>query len=120
MSIVCVNGGGYGSSLPVMFSGSILKDDRGTVVGAGRVQPGQELGIAHGVVVKKHGGTISVESEVGLSGYGCMAACAAGSLCASWIADGDLPDYANQLSLARYNDGNLMAEIMNSPSKGIL
>lgn len=55
-----------------------------------------------------------------LSGYGCMAACAAGSLCASWIADGDLPDYAKQLSLARYDDGNLMAEIMNSPSKGIL
>jgi len=55
-----------------------------------------------------------------LSGYGCMAACAAGSICASWIADGDLPDYANQLSLARYDDGDLMAEIMNSPSKGIL
>jgi glycine/D-amino acid oxidase-like deaminating enzyme len=55
-----------------------------------------------------------------LSGYGCMAACAAGSLCASWIADGDLPDYASQLSLARYDDCNLMAEIMNSPSKGIL
>ena len=55
-----------------------------------------------------------------LSGYGCMAACAAGSICASWVADGDLPDYAKQLSLARYDDGDLMAEIMNSPSKGIL
>jgi len=55
-----------------------------------------------------------------LSGYGCMAACAAGSICASWIADGELPDYANQLSLARYDDADLMAEIMNSPSKGIL
>ena len=55
-----------------------------------------------------------------LSGYGCMAACAAGSICASWIVDGDLPDYASQLSLARYDDDDLMAEIMNSPSKGIL
>ena len=55
-----------------------------------------------------------------LSGYGCMAACAAGEICAAWIADGDLPDYANQLSLARYDDKQLMAEIINSPSKGIL
>ncbi len=55
-----------------------------------------------------------------LSGYGCMAACAAGALCAAWITDGDLPDYATQLSLARYDDENLMAEIVNSPSKGIL
>jgi len=55
-----------------------------------------------------------------LSGFGCMAACAAGSLCASWIADGDLPDYAKQLSLARYDDEISMAEIMNSRSKGIL
>ena len=55
-----------------------------------------------------------------LSGYGCMAACAAGAICAAWIADGNLPDYAKQLSLARYDDEDLMAEIMNSPSKGIL
>ena len=55
-----------------------------------------------------------------LSGYGCMAACAAGALCAGSIAGGDLPDYAKQLSLARYDDKKLMAEIMNSPTKGIL
>lgn len=55
-----------------------------------------------------------------LSGYGSMAACAAGAICAAWMADGDLPAFANQLSLARYDDENLMAEIVNSPSKGIL
>ena len=55
-----------------------------------------------------------------LSGYGCMAACAAGAICAGWIADGDLPDYATQLSLARYADKKLMTEIVNSPSKGVL
>jgi len=49
-----------------------------------------------------------------------MAACAAGAICAAWMADGDLPAFANQLSLARYDDENLMAEIVNSPSKGIL
>ena len=55
-----------------------------------------------------------------LSGYGCMAACAAGEICAAWIADGDLPTYAKQLSLARLDDEKLMNEIINSPSKGIL
>ena len=55
-----------------------------------------------------------------LSGYGCMAACAAGEICASWIADGELPYYARHLSLARYGDNELMAGILNSPSKGIL
>jgi len=55
-----------------------------------------------------------------LSGYGCMAACAAGEICAAWIADGELPAYANQLSLARYDDEKLMHEIIDSPSKGIL
>jgi len=49
-----------------------------------------------------------------------MAACAAGAICAAWITDGNLPDYATQLSLARYDDENLMTEILNSPSKGIL
>ncbi len=55
-----------------------------------------------------------------LSGFGSMSACAAGALCATWITDGDLPDYATQLSLARYDDEKLMTEIVNSPSKGIL
>ncbi len=69
------------------------------------------------------GGPLGVDGAFitgALSGYGCMAACAAGALCAGWIADGELPYYAKQLSLARYKDEELMAEILNSPSRGIL
>jgi len=55
-----------------------------------------------------------------LSGFGSMSACAAGNICADWIADGDLPDYATQLSLARYSDHELMAKITDAPSKGLL
>lgn len=46
-----------------------------------------------------------------LSGYGSMAACAAGSLCAAWVAGAALPPYAPSLSLARYGDSALMAEL---------
>jgi len=55
-----------------------------------------------------------------LSGFGSMSACAAGSLCASWMAGGDLPDYATALSVARYDDDALMQELANATSKGIL
>ena len=55
-----------------------------------------------------------------LSGFGSMAACAAGALCASWMAGGDLPSYARQLSLARYDDKDLMTNIENAGNKGIL
>jgi len=55
-----------------------------------------------------------------LSGFGSMSACAAGALCAAWIADGNLPDYARQLSLARYDDQELLAEIRTATNKGIL
>jgi glycine/D-amino acid oxidase-like deaminating enzyme len=39
-----------------------------------------------------------------LSGFGTMVSCAAGELIAAWVAGGELPDYAGQLSLARYDD----------------
>jgi len=55
-----------------------------------------------------------------LSGFGSMSACAAGALCASWITGGCLPSYARQLSLQRYSDTKLMAEIENAGNKGIL
>ncbi|MFQ5634424.1 MAG: NAD(P)/FAD-dependent oxidoreductase [Gammaproteobacteria bacterium] len=55
-----------------------------------------------------------------LSGFGSMAACAAGSLGAAWIAGGDLPAYAASLSLSRYDDEKLMAGITNATDKGIL
>ena len=55
-----------------------------------------------------------------LSGFGSMAACAAGELAAAWVCGGDLPSYAKQLSLDRYEDAALMNELRNSHSKGIL
>ncbi len=55
-----------------------------------------------------------------LSGYGSMAACAAGALCAAWVNRAALPEYAEQLSLARYGDGALSAEIDSTANKGIL
>jgi glycine/D-amino acid oxidase-like deaminating enzyme len=55
-----------------------------------------------------------------LSGFGTMAACAAGSLCAGWIAGAALPGYAAALSLARYQDQALMAELRAATDKGLL
>lgn len=55
-----------------------------------------------------------------LSGFGSMSACAAGAICAASICGGDLPGYASQLSLARYADKELMAELTNAPSRGVL
>ena len=55
-----------------------------------------------------------------LSGFGSMSACGAGALCAAWIADGDVPKYAEQLSLARYENQELMAELSSAESTGIL
>ncbi|MCB0064844.1 MAG: FAD-binding oxidoreductase, partial [Caldilineaceae bacterium] len=37
-----------------------------------------------------------------LSGYGTMSGCAAGELCAQWVAGSTLPDYAELFSLQRY------------------
>jgi glycine/D-amino acid oxidase-like deaminating enzyme len=55
-----------------------------------------------------------------LSGFGTMAACAAGSLCASWITGDDLPGYAGDLSMARYQDQSLMDTLKNAASRGVL
>lgn len=55
-----------------------------------------------------------------LSGFGSMSACAAGALCAAWVSDSDLPDYATHLSVARYSDKSLMAELNSASSKGLL
>ena len=44
----------------------------------------------------------------------------AGAICAAWIVDRDLPDYASQLSLTRYADKALMDELSNAPSRGVL
>lgn len=55
-----------------------------------------------------------------LSGFGTMGASATGALCAAWIADAPLPAYASALSLARYDDLPLMAELAAINSKGVL
>lgn len=55
-----------------------------------------------------------------LSGFGTMAATAAGALCAGWVTGGPLPDYAAKLSLARHGDAALMAGLRESGNKGVL
>lgn len=46
-----------------------------------------------------------------LSGYGTMAACATGALCAAWVTGNPVPDYARALTFDRYADAALMAEL---------
>ena len=55
-----------------------------------------------------------------LSGFGSMAACAAGKLCAATICGDKLPPYAGNLSLERFSDAGLMAELTGSSNKGLL
>ena len=56
----------------------------------------------------------------GLSGFGSMMACAAGRLCAATVCGDTLPAYAEQLSLARYDDEALMNELQAAANKGLL
>jgi glycine/D-amino acid oxidase-like deaminating enzyme len=55
-----------------------------------------------------------------LSGFGTMAACATGALCAGWVAGGARPPYADALSPARHEDRALMAELAALTSQGVL
>ena len=55
-----------------------------------------------------------------LSGFGSMAACAAGKLCAAHICGGDLPSYAGNLSMARLTNKALMVELAATSNKGLL
>ncbi len=54
-----------------------------------------------------------------MSGFGSMAACAAGELCALHAMDAQLPNYAHALSLLRYQDTTIMSELQ-ALSTGIL
>lgn len=54
-----------------------------------------------------------------LSGFGTMAACSTGSLCAALVAGGPLPQYAKTLGLARYEDEALMRQL-KSMATGVL
>jgi glycine/D-amino acid oxidase-like deaminating enzyme len=55
-----------------------------------------------------------------LSGYGTMGACAAGALCAAWVRDAARPAFASQLSLARYDDKDLMRQWLAETDTGVL
>jgi len=55
-----------------------------------------------------------------LSGYGTMAACSAGELCADWMMDTELPGYAEYFHPGRYSNAALMAEINQLGSDGQL
>jgi len=54
-----------------------------------------------------------------LSGFGTMAACAGGELCAAWVAGAHLPGYAPDFSLDRHQNAPLMKLLLES-NKGIL
>lgn len=55
-----------------------------------------------------------------LSGFGTMAACAAGELCADWVVDAELPTYAKFFNPARYQDPELLELIRCAASDGQL
>ena len=55
-----------------------------------------------------------------LSGFGSMAACAAGKLCAGWVCGTPLPDFAGPLSAGRYRNDELMEQLRSATSKGLL
>jgi glycine/D-amino acid oxidase-like deaminating enzyme len=55
--------------------------------------------------MQQDGATIPGAYLIGaLSGFGTMAACAAGELVAAWVAGGGRPAYATAFSRARYDD----------------
>ena len=55
-----------------------------------------------------------------LSGYGLMAACAAGELVTQWITDSQLPKHAKYFSLARYSDPTVTAALTSKAASGEL
>ena len=65
-------------------------------------------------------GVIGAYVVSALSGFGTMAACGAGALCAAMITGASLPDYANDLGLARYDNPTLMAQLSSLSSRGVL
>ena len=46
-----------------------------------------------------------------LSGYGSMAACATGALCAAWVSGRPIPAYSRSFTRERHADAALMAEL---------
>jgi glycine/D-amino acid oxidase-like deaminating enzyme len=52
------------------------------------------------------------------SGFGVMAAAAAGELAANYVTGGELPEYAPAFALSRYDDPSYLAEIATITSTG--
>lgn len=68
-------------------------------------------------------GPLAVEGSfvvAALSGFGTMAACAAGELCAAWMTGETLPGYARNFHPGRYSDPGIVTEISNIESDGQL
>ena len=55
-----------------------------------------------------------------LSGFGTMAACATGALCASCVRGATRPEFAERLSLSRYDDENFMLQLQDRAGTGVL
>jgi glycine/D-amino acid oxidase-like deaminating enzyme len=55
-----------------------------------------------------------------VSGYGIMAACGVGDLLSAHIIGGDLPAYAGDFSLARYDDPEYQKKLENWGESGQL
>ena len=55
-----------------------------------------------------------------LSGFGTMAACATGALCADWVQGNTPPEFAQRLSLSRYEDQDFMRRLLDSAATGVL
>lgn len=55
-----------------------------------------------------------------LSGFGSMAAASAGFACAAWICNAGIPDYAHELSLARYEHMAGSAELSRLATRSLL
>ncbi|MDX1500662.1 MAG: hypothetical protein R3176_12220, partial [Woeseiaceae bacterium] len=55
-----------------------------------------------------------------LSGFGTMAACAAGHAAAAWLDGTDLPPYAADLCPARYSDAKRIATLTTLAEKSLL
>lgn len=55
-----------------------------------------------------------------LSGFGTMAACISGELCADWIADKPTAPYAHMLVPSRHSNPSIMAELKSQGSRGHL
>ena len=55
-----------------------------------------------------------------LSGFGTMAACAAGALCAGWVHSNGIPSFARSLAMSRYDDEHFVSRLLGETGTGVL